>query len=306
MNSQSSSQVVFEVPNGLLNADGNTGTDIPFARVPPVRYQQVYDASQFARVHAGGAFITRIWLRAECLRTWSFAATNVQLRLSTTSRGPDQLSAVFAENIGPDETVVNEQARYYAPTAAGTNCPAQGFGSSGDFILDIPFFYDPGKGNLLFDLRKGGTEWEWGEPLEKSGQDAEDVVGDSVSRAYAFSLTADQAEVVDSLGLVTQFEFFPTPVLSVHHETNAVILRWFWKVPPLGFRLQTSDRLAPTAAWVDHPEQGERTGVWEYTAVLPVSSLSTPRFFRLFWDTPQPLLGPVATVPVQVNPTSTP
>jgi hypothetical protein len=298
MNAQSPRQVWFEVPNGLKEVEGNEGTLIPFSDVRPVRYQQVYDAADFSRVPAGGAFISRILLRPDCGNTRGFLSTNLQLNLSTTAKGPDQLSALFAENAGADETVVWRRDSYSPPVGGEPPCPA-GFSSGGTFYLDVPFFYDPAKGNLLLDLRKGGTIHIAGR-LESSQADAQNVLGDATSRAVAFSLAATTAEIVDSVGLVTAFEFFPTPTLEARYETNHVELSWFWTTQEDTFRLQWADRLDAEQAWSHYPGDVEQLA-WTYRATIPAGSLGHRKFFRLFWDTPQPLAVPAITAPVALD-----
>ena len=301
MNGQSLFHVWFEVPNGLLDVEGNDGTIIPFGDLRPVRYQQVCDGSQFSQLPAGGAFVTRIFLKPDCGSNWDFVSTNLQLNLSTTAKGPDQLSAVFAENIGPDETVVWRRSSYFPPSG-GSPCP-NSFSMLSEFYLDVPFFYDPAKGNLLLDLRKTSTEQNDGWPPPR--MDAQTVLGDSVSRAFAFSLNTNMAEVVDTTGLLLQFEFFPTPTLNVGYETNNVVLRWMWTTQPQTFRPQWSDQLGLAANWANYPGAVDQRA-WDYKAIIPASSLAARKFFRLFWDTPQPLVGALATTPLQVESTKNP
>src|SRR5439155_21247108 len=61
--------------------------------------------------------------------------------------------------------------------------------------------------------------------LEKK-KNAAAIPGDAVSRVAAFSLTANSAEVIDTTGLVTVFEFATTPTLTNRYEQNAHILTW--------------------------------------------------------------------------------
>jgi hypothetical protein len=303
MNSQAPDKVEFEVPNGLLNVEGNDGTDLPFGYLGPVRYQQVYDASQFSKVAAGGAFITRMSVRAECNSVGNEVSSNIQVRLSTTPRGPDQLSSVFEENAGPDESLVWNVSRYVPPAGDAGTC-LNTFFHGNEFYPDVPFLYDPSKGNLLLDLRKESTEWDPG-LWQRPKLDAQNVMRDSVSRAVAFSLSTNKAEIVDTLGLVTYFEFFPLPTLNVAYETNNVVLMWFWSFQRQTFRLQSSDGLGPGESWIDYPGNIVPSG-WTYKVVIPAASLGAQRFFRLFWDTPQPLGAPLITTPVEATGTPKP
>src|SRR5213075_2238108 len=85
------SSVFFEVPNGLMTVEGNGASRLPFGYSIPVRYQQVFDASQFAPVPSGGAFLTRLSLRADCSNTFTWLVTNLQVNFSTTLKSPDNL-----------------------------------------------------------------------------------------------------------------------------------------------------------------------------------------------------------------------
>jgi hypothetical protein len=168
----------------------------------------------------------------------------------------------------------------------------------------VPFFYDPARGNLLLDIRSSGIDWAPNpRPLSGSSLDAHDVPGDSVSRAVAFSLDTDIAEMVDSTGLVTAFGFYPTLNLAVRYETNSVILNWPTKPRP--FRLQWSDTVGSGPPWSDYP--GTIGGNSEYQElILPAESLAARKYFRLFWDTPQPLAESPSTAPLQVDPIEKP
>src|SRR2546427_643485 len=56
--------------------------------------------------------------------------------------------------------------------------------------VKVPFFYDPTKGNLLFDLRSLGIDFHFGDPtLDAQKMDAQTLLGDSISRVAAFSLS---------------------------------------------------------------------------------------------------------------------
>src|SRR5712671_2031129 len=95
--------VFIVVPNGAANVEGNEVGYDPFsaAFVQQTRYQQVYHASEFSAVPRGGAYITGIQFRPDCIKNAGFAVlTNTQVNLSTTPKQPDQLSAAFDENIG--------------------------------------------------------------------------------------------------------------------------------------------------------------------------------------------------------------
>jgi len=136
-----SAGVFFVVPNNLLNTNGNDASRLPFSYLGQVRYQQVYDASQFSQLPPGGAFLTRIFLILDCSSTKSWLVTNLQVNVSTTKKGPDTLSPVFAENVGSDD-IVRFGPAAYAPSLAGC-----GNSFAGEIEVKVPFFYDPMLGN---------------------------------------------------------------------------------------------------------------------------------------------------------------
>src|SRR6266511_1537546 len=78
--------IQIEVPDGLMDVEGNDFSRLPFGYEYPniVRYQQVYDASAFSLVPPGGAFVTRIFFRADCTPGWGPVVTNLQINLCTT------------------------------------------------------------------------------------------------------------------------------------------------------------------------------------------------------------------------------
>jgi hypothetical protein len=196
------------VPNGDQFVDQNAENDYPFGvEVPDVttRYQQVYDASQFAAQIPNGGLITEIDFRVDGPHGFSFASTlpDIQINLSTTAKGPDSLSPIFSANLGGDDTVVVGRGQVFISSSVSMGGP---YFFDVRFLLSTPFLYRPGAGNLLMDVRSyGGT----GSIDNVPPFDAVNVVGDSVSRVLATHSDATTATVVDSLGLVTQFQVTP-------------------------------------------------------------------------------------------------
>jgi hypothetical protein len=178
--------------------------------------------------------------------------------------------------------------------------------------LELPFGYDPARGNLLLELRVFGVSpWPdeappWWPPntgAPHNRLDAVSVPGDAVSRAAAFSLETDTAEVLDTTGLWTMFQFNAPPSLTVRYETNTVVLSWpMW---PQAFRLQSAERLDASAFWQDYGGASTMDGIYKHVSV-PRAELVRSRFYRLFLDTPQPLVGVLATEPVCLDQEITP
>ena len=120
--------------------------------VPSYRFQQVYDASDFAHLGTGPLSITRIDWRpdgdvAEPLETPSPQWT---MNMSTTSREPGGLSSTFADNLGTNVATVID-----GPVTIKTqNLGPAGGPKAFDYGVDLttPFTFDPSDGNLLMDL----------------------------------------------------------------------------------------------------------------------------------------------------------
>jgi len=206
-------------PLGKLNLEGNTHNYYPYdiggspgGAGDSQRYQQAYEASDFASV-PGPVLITQIAFRPDAFlgRAFSVLLPDIQINLSTITLGADGLSLVFANNLGPNDTIVFARG----PLSLSSNFSGP-VGGPMDFdvviTLTTPFFYDPAAGNLLMDVRNfgGGTT---------TVLDAESIgppTADSIGRVHT---TADSPGGVnspnaghgDSAGLVTQFTYSQVP-----------------------------------------------------------------------------------------------
>jgi hypothetical protein len=130
---------------------------------------------------------------------------NFRLSLSTTSRSPTTLSPTFADNIGPDHTLVLFRDPLTLTTA---NLPGPGNTRQFDltFPFQRPFLYDPAVGNLLAEFQSG--------PPATTGDTIffDLVAGDpTVNAVAAFgSSTATTGDVL-GIGLITQFTVQAVP-----------------------------------------------------------------------------------------------
>jgi hypothetical protein len=182
-----------------------------------LRYQQVYDASQFAAFAPGGEDITEILFRvgadaAVRLDHGAFATTipAIQFTLSTTTASPDNLSSTFANNFGTDAVTVYGVPGTGAPLAISSTGSTTGNPAPFDIAVQLttPFHYDPTNGNLLLEIDNYlGAASPTGIQLDGSI-----ASGDSISRAYNFgSATAASSNNVDTQGIVTEFVAVPEP-----------------------------------------------------------------------------------------------
>jgi hypothetical protein len=226
-------------PGGLADVSGNSNNIAPFNSWSPARMQQVYAASSFGN-GSGPEYIRAIAFRSA--EQFGESIPDVTVALSTTNRGPDQLSPTFADNTGPDASVVYQGTLPIFstdPTTADASHPR-----AFDVVINLqkPFLYDPSKGNLLLDITNPLATPPTFVNAQTPNFDAQEVLGDSVSRVlgyvdphpvanngYAVSdLSHGQA---DTLGLVTEFvtggpDPLPQPGLPqvVPEPTTAAVL----------------------------------------------------------------------------------
>ena len=127
------------------------------------------------------------------------------MNLSVTSKTPDALSPIFAENIGQDDTVVFGRGAITVEVFARTS-PSQA--TTFNVFFERPFYYNPSNGNLLLDVRNyAGASLLFAQEVGKPALDAVNQSGDGVSRVYANSVSATTADASDTSGLVTRFYF---------------------------------------------------------------------------------------------------
>lgn len=173
-----------------------------------MRYQQVYDATQFS-VFGGAQLINQITFRndTDFGETFSANIANIQISLSTISIAPDSLSPTFASNIGADYTLVFNGSL----TISSTDGAGAGDTRVFDVVINFqtPFQYNPALGNLLLDILNisGADNF-----VAANFFDAVDNSSDSVSRVWGNEGSPfDTDGTLDSFGLVTQFGFAAVP-----------------------------------------------------------------------------------------------
>ena len=284
---QQTLDIVAPSDGGVPIIDGNSWL-APFSTGEnrSSRFQQLYDASLFSGLAAGGGWVYSILYRGDPFLTRSFgiAIPRIQLNLSTVTRSESELSGSFDENTGPDDAVA------LGPRSL-TFAIVGGNGQSGfaGFNLNHPFFYDPDQGNLLLDYRvyQGGPAV----PLFLGGDrlDAFDRLGDGVSSVFAYGQGLPTSGDVTSLGLATLFIIAPMPKITISLQSSNVLLRYAYRPP--GFILQQSAVLGSGASW--QPVIGPAiTNGAEKVVTLPLDVATRARFFRLVL--PYPLQGSTA------------
>jgi hypothetical protein len=142
------------VPNWCEDTEGSTFMASPFHLQPfggsnSMRYQQIQAADQFS-IGTYPEHISGVSFRIDRDKSGYDPTTyqDVEVRLSTTSIAPEDISAVFADNTGPDETVV------FAGELTLSSDAVPGEMHEFDVTIDFttPFLYDPGQGHLLVDI----------------------------------------------------------------------------------------------------------------------------------------------------------
>ena len=133
------------VPNANESVEGDSNNGFPFNADVPIRYQQVYSSSQ---IPACGR-ITQISFRNNNGENGdSITYPNILIQLSTTSVTPETLSTTFADNIGSNVTTVySGELSFSTPDCNSGPCPF-----NNTIVLQAPFVYSPGSGNLLLDV----------------------------------------------------------------------------------------------------------------------------------------------------------
>ena len=193
-------EVDIVVPNNRATTVGNSADNFPFGTIGgSLRWQQVYGASQFSAIDHGGGWVDAVSFRVGGGSAGYIAGvSNLQINLSTTGKGPDGLSAVFADNVGVDDKVV------FGP---GPVALSGIFGFDVRIPLSSPFYYDPTAGNLLMEIRNYSGDFWQGRGGYLNG---DDILGDSISQIFG-GVNEQSAFLVRTFGLVTDFSVTPVP-----------------------------------------------------------------------------------------------
>ena len=205
-------------PNRLDNPGQSIGPFLVWnTDLPSLRYQQVYGASGFTGLGTSQFMITDLFFSASGPSpNGSVVLPNIRIDFSTTSKAPDGLSTVLAENVGANDTVVYSGAlKFFLDGLGGYHIP-----------LQTPFLFDPSAGNLLMDVRNfqpvspppGGV---------RAYTATEGTFGDTISAAFAENANALTGGV-DTGGLETVFggALVPEPSTWALLLTGGVLFAW--------------------------------------------------------------------------------
>lgn len=288
------------VPPETEATDGDSFTTFPFAHevagfdphVGPVRFQQLYRREAFKSLPKGGAFLIAFQIRGDCFRNGfrresAAYSTNMEIRCSTLpSRN---LSQRFGDNVGADAILVLRGSRLVAGSTDGiTPCP-EGISTwtpINAFSLDTPFFYDPQRGSLLIEFRSSGLSINPGLIKPAALFDTHIGGNTNTTAVAALSIEEEVAKYNSKATLVTRFNFVPVPTIEVGRVSGGVKL--FWPSHPEAFKLQWADQIMVAGAWADFPSPPADDFLTR-SVLIPATELGQRKFFRLFWDSPQPV-----------------
>jgi hypothetical protein len=209
-------EIRIVVPNALADAEGNSAAP-NFSG--GFRAHILYPQSEFESLPDTHRLITGFAFRPDAAVTVSRSVTfDIELRLSTTLKTPDDLETTYQNNVGPDETVVLTDVLQMSTEAAGPPEGPRPF----DYVIEFttPFFYDPADGNLLVDIISP-TGYS---PATLDDQDSSLA---QVSGLGATSITGSR----NFRGPVMQFIFVPEPSTAALSAIGWIcLLRWRRKI----------------------------------------------------------------------------
>lgn len=269
------------VPNEMAESEGDVNNVFPIfepgTRVY-YRYQQIYLSSHFT--NAGPRFaIIGIAFRVEGGGGMPWGPSNafndylgrILVKLSTTVRSIDGLSATYQENIGPDETTTFDGGLWFRSSIGWSTGPTpRPFEQTIPFRT--PFIYEPARGNLLVEI------WNFA-PIGVPNGEMLDACWNNSAVSRVWGVHAESTESVNgtpnSIGLVTRFLLAPSLSVSSNDSTNCTIS---WPVTDEVFVLEAASSLSSSSSW-----QGvtNSLSIVNGRNTLRFSFDSTSRFFRL-------------------------
>jgi len=200
------------VPNAETNSPGNAEGSLPSSPTDVIS-QRLFGSDQFP----GPINIIGLSSFRAAPGTGPLDGTfgTVSVYLSTSPNSPTSMSTTFANNIGPDNTLV----------FSGTNVDFSGAGCSGPgvcpfapgIVFTTPFDYIPANGSLLVEIVATG--------FTGSGQtDAElfSAPGGSLTQVTEEGSTTAATGSLSYGAGIWQFTYTPVPVILVANESGGV------------------------------------------------------------------------------------
>jgi hypothetical protein len=219
---QGNTPVTLPLPVFYEESDSGTGpftvrTDEPSS----IRYQQLFVGTDIAVY----GYTPPAWLITK-IRLSGFApypdkVSPLEISFSTTHHSPSSLSPVFAENIGPNETLVFSGLITWVPRPVHV-------GGGYEIIFDQPFLYVPSAGNLLMEVKNFETFTFEDTPLPI---EFPLVRGPAIRGLYAMDAHAETGMSLSS-GLSYFFTMTPIPEPSIWAlllSGTALVGLWRWR-----------------------------------------------------------------------------
>ena len=204
------SDTVVVVPNVNEAQPGPSNNSFPFDQ-GDMRYQQVYAADQFQGLTG---LVTQIAYRVdeEVGNAFTSNPIDTEIRLSTTTAGPNNLSETFADNIGPDETLVFDGPLTLSSDGSGAF----------DIVVDVDdnYFYD-GSGNLLVDIKVFGPATSTS--FDSAGTGLGEGGTPWTDRVWALGVNSLTGSLAGDDGYVTQFTIQPGCKLTLSLKNPSVV-----------------------------------------------------------------------------------
>lgn len=203
-------EITIVAPNRLEDVEGDSVSNASAGT--GARGQQIYSASEFRELPETHRKITAMAFRPDGSVTEPQTVTwpETQWYFSTTTRGIDDMSNVFAENEGADKTLVYEGLLTLTTEATGPPGGPRAFDYK--FELQTPFVYDPSdEKNLVVELRSPA--------------------------GYTPALLDDEQPSVPDSTLLVDFPFTGTPAATGFFHANQWILQFTFVPEPSTFTL---------------------------------------------------------------------
>jgi hypothetical protein len=193
------------VPFGLENQNGNT---VDESLSHGSLLQELFRGSYLETTWRTPILITGIAFRAKGVGpSYSAVVPRVEIRLSTSTYDPANMSLFYAVNKGADETTVylHDNVALFAPSGSSPNP------FDLKFAFDRPFVYDPKQGNLLMFFKTAQPSPSVGTRLI----DSHFVQGSEIG--YVGNSGPFSDNQVAPYSLVTQFTWTAIPEPSTWH-----------------------------------------------------------------------------------------
>ena len=200
IHSSQAAEIKIVSPSSYINREGEGAVE---NCCPAFRYQQVFPAEDFAALGNQPHWIVAFTWRPDQSVTnpLTVQLPDQQVRLSTTQRGPGNLSLQFDDNLGSDVT------QFYRGPFITVADAHSGPGPREFYHVDFPagvtpYLYDPSQGNLLFDVKA----WQGENPARA------DMIPGIQASLYAEPPIATQGDRGGAA--IFKFTFVPVPKLS--------------------------------------------------------------------------------------------